>query len=201
MPSPNGYLHSSQLIGCQGKNLNQEQVSVMILASIISTFFGWHIRLCTCFLTHLPDLCQHVHPSLHNWVNDLQFLTRIAGRKNDWSSPSLHNWVNDLQFLTRIAGRKNDWSSPSLHNWVNDLQFLTRLQVERMTGPVQVPIQIQVPVQIPLTSSLLMVLYTEISELLCTSFRLALVSKILLKMYTQGHPSENPFHHSERCNI
>ena len=35
--------------------------------------------------------------------------------------------------------------------------------------------------QIPLTSSLLMVLYTEISELFCTSFRLALVSKILLK--------------------
>ena len=35
--------------------------------------------------------------------------------------------------------------------------------------------------QIPLTSSLLMVLYTEISELFCTSFRLALVSKILLR--------------------
>ena len=36
--------------------------------------------------------------------------------------------------------------------------------------------------QIPLTSSLLMVLYTEISELFCTSFRLALVSKILSKL-------------------
>ena len=34
--------------------------------------------------------------------------------------------------------------------------------------------------QIPLISSLLMVLYTEISELFCTSFRLALVNKILL---------------------
>ena len=33
--------------------------------------------------------------------------------------------------------------------------------------------------QIPPTSSLLMVLYTEISEFFCTSFRLALVSKIL----------------------
>ena len=39
--------------------------------------------------------------------------------------------------------------------------------------------------QIPLTSSLLMVLYTEISELFCTSFRLALVSKILLKTLSE----------------
>ena len=39
--------------------------------------------------------------------------------------------------------------------------------------------------QIPLSSSLLMVLYTEISELFCTSFRLALVSKILLKTLSE----------------
>ena len=39
--------------------------------------------------------------------------------------------------------------------------------------------------QIPLISSLLMVLYTEISELFCTSFRLALVSKILLKTLSE----------------
>ena len=39
--------------------------------------------------------------------------------------------------------------------------------------------------QIPLISSLLMVLYTEISELFCTSFRLALVNKILLKTLSE----------------
>ena len=39
--------------------------------------------------------------------------------------------------------------------------------------------------QIPLISSLLMVLLTEISELFCTSFRLALVSKILLKTLSE----------------
>ena len=46
--------------------------------------------------------------------------------------------------------------------------------------------------QIPLTSSLLMVLYTEISELFCTSFRLVLVSKILLKTRVFKRKSCNP---------
>ena len=48
-------------------------------------------------------------------------------------------------------------------------------------------IMYQQRLQIPLISSLLMVLYTEISELFCTSFRLALVSKILLKTHSNVH--------------
>ena len=38
---------------------------------------------------------NHFTNKIHNRVNSQQFL----GRKNDWASPSLHNTVNDLEFL------------------------------------------------------------------------------------------------------
>ena len=54
--------------------------------------------------------------------------------------------------------------------------------------------------QIPLSSSLLMVLYTEISELFCTSFRLALVSKILLKTFKKTKTEKKPLEPKKGLN-
>ena len=133
---------------------------------------------------------------VYNYQTFLKIRTMIGLMENHphpTPNPSkcLINWVNDLQFLTRILTKfLKGFYWPK-----RDEKMYKRVPIFRCTTPstgkrlkefevvvgTLYSIMYQRRLQIPLISSLLMVLYTEISELFCTSFRLALVNKILLK--------------------
>ena len=146
-------------------------------------------------MTSLMSLSTNEHPSrLHPPAppNDKKTCKSISiDDKVQWDeldmkiTPTINQlWSVFKRILLTKARRKDVQKSSdiSVYNTINREEVI---EIWSRRWYIIHCIMYQRRLQIPITSSLLMVLYTEISELFCTSFRLALVSKILLKTLSE----------------